>query len=664
MHSTYAAAMSRAGCFLGIGLVAFVLTAILSPQASAGTLGEGEIRHYRAAFEAAEREQWGRVTAYAKHGSNALLNRALLWHTYQGNGGGAKFEEIANFLANHPGWPESTALRRRAEEALQDSTPDRVILEWFAQRPPITGWGAMRYGEALLDSGKKTEGEDALRQAWANLEFGARQEDVFLKRHGKRMRPSDHERRLDMLLWDQRLQPAKRQLKYVSAEWRLLADARMKLQTRSRLAEKALAQVPKELRENAGLLLDTVRYRRARKQDKLAREILMHAPADPVVPHLWWPEREAQIRSLLEERNYRDAYELARNHQQVAGTPLAEAEWLAGWIALRFRKDNKAAFEHFVRQHQMSKLPISLARGSYWAGRALAAAGDTQGSTGWYEKAAHYGTTFYGQLAHEQLRRGTARIFPEPPPASMADRQRIESIDMYQAIEPLAEIGAIETMRLFLRELVKSAQNTGELRLIVEAAIRTGRADISHFTAKRAGWAGANFVDASFPTLDLPEMLFERSLYFAVIRQESGFDIEATSGAGARGLMQLMPRTARDVAKRHHLPYSPQELTRNPTLNLKLGGRYLKELLSDFGGHYALALAAYNAGPGRARQWMNRFGDPRNVTDPVDWIELIPFEETRNYVMRVLENWTVYRSQIGLPASTAQLSEILRGNSI
>jgi soluble lytic murein transglycosylase len=617
---------------------------------------------YAKAFAAADAGRWDEVRRLSTQGREALANKVLRWLELQQPRSGVSFEDLAAFIDANPDWPMQDILMRRAEEALVDRTDDSIVLAWFALRGPATADGAMRYAEALFRAGDRNKAVATVKEAWRSGGFGSKQEAAFLKRYRQYLTGDDHVRRLDKMIWDGRHDEARRVVKLVDANTRALADARMRLANMSGGIDGALKKVPESLQNDPGLVFERMRWRRRKGQVEGALELARNSPKDLGRPDIWWPEREYLARKAVSMGKMSEAYRIVRGHQLTGGAGLAEAEFLSGWIALRYQKDSKAALAHFTKLHESARFPVTQARGAYWAGRAAEASGDKAAAQGWYRKAAAFPITFYGQLGLDKLDAGARPAWPTTPTATAADRRGFEQSELTRVARLLSELGESERVKPFILRHTTSAKSPAQHALAGELALALDRPDLAVSAAKRSSQAaGVMLPEYGWPVSanvkgDSPE----RALIHATIRQESAFEAQAVSRAGARGMMQLMPATAKSVAKSLGLPHSDHRLN-DPHYNIHLGRTYLGRLIDEFDGSYVLALAAYNAGPARARQWMKDNGDPRRAhVDVVDWIELISFEETRNYVQRVLENLQVYRQVLNDPKRSQGIEKDLR----
>jgi soluble lytic murein transglycosylase len=600
------------------------------------------------AFDAADKGQLGKAEEIAATASDKVPLKIFQWMDLLRPGAGHSFQEIAAFIEANPDWPHQQRLRARAEETI-GAVPDTVLRAWYQTHKPASALGRLKVAEFTAADGHAEDAQKQIRDVWIKDDFSAVDEQLILSRYSDVIRPEDHIARLDRVLWDGKTDEAERLLPRVPEEWRLLADARMKLAANARGTDVAIAHVPASLQSNPGLLYERMRAHRRAEQDDAALAIFDQAK-ELGKPEAWWPDRQALARQLLQQNDTARAYKLISAHGLSEGSSLADADFTAGWIALRFFHDPGRALGHFTHLYEGAKMPLTLSRAAYWAGRSADALGQPDVALGWYEKAEGYTTTYYGQLAGA-MPNVAPPAKPEPEPkATPQEQQAFNKRDMVRAIRILTQIGEDDQLKVFLSGLTESAQTPSEMALVADLAEELGRPNLGVMVAKKASYSGVSLLRAGYPTVAMPRNAgTEQALLLALTRQESAFDVHAVSGAGARGLMQLMPGTAKTVATKYlQLPYNLARLTDDGTYNVTLGQAYMDSLLSMFNGSYLLSIASYNAGPGRVRQWIDAFGDPRSPdVDAVDWVEQIPIAETRNYVQRVLENLQVYRLRIG-----------------
>lgn len=644
------------GTALRVMLALGTLVAAISGADSAVALGPQARDAAQRALSAAESGRWAAAEALARGTGSAELIDYLLWLRLRDERATASIAEYASFLAEHADWPALGPLRARAEAVLADEVDDGRVLAFFASAEPTTGKGRVRLATALLATGHERRATELLRRSWVEDDLTESDERAILAAHGGRLQAADHRARLDRLLWDGREAPARRMLPRVDRDHRALAEARLRLRG-DRSPDAAVAAVPPALLGTPGLAYERLRWRRIKGLDSGAQAILLDPPGALVRPRLWWEERSIQVRRALRTSQHRLAYRLAAGHGLDSGAELAEAEWTAGWLALRFTREPERAAAHFQRMADVVRTPISRARAAYWSGRSAAALGRSETALRHYRDAAAFPQTFYGQLAAAEL--GLV-IQPKLTQAAAAPVADPGDHALGRTARLLCELGAHERAVPFVVQLARSATDDAAARGALRLARDCGRADLAVRAAKALPPEREVALDASHPVPRIAALtgrrpsLPEPALRLAVTRQESQFDPSARSPAGAHGLMQLMPPTARAMARDLGVPFAIDRLTRDPDYNARLGVRYLERQLVRFDGEVVLALAAYNAGPGRVAEWLATYGDPRggDAHRWIDWIELIPFTETRNYVQRVLESREVYARRLEAPTAT------------
>jgi soluble lytic murein transglycosylase len=629
-----------------IVILLFLLQWLALPAQAA--LSDSDRQIYRDAFQAARGGDWAGAGRRADKAHDGGLAKVLWWLNLSRDNSGASFGDITDFITANPDWPSLMVLRQHAEEAMS-GVPDKTLDEWFDRFPPVTSAGKLKQAQIWIDSGRAEEGKARIREVWINSDLSSFEEKTFVQRYSDVLREEDHVKRLDRLLWDDQTEAVHRMMPRVDADWRALADARIRMADFSRGADQALARVPASLQNDPGLLFEHMRWLNRRGHQDQAIEILGQVTDDPVRPVAWATERQSLSRYALATGDLALAYRIAAKHRLTSGPVYAELEFFAGWVALRFQHQSEIAYNHFVGLYEVVKLPVSVARASYWAARAADAMGYNQLAATWYRTAAEHVTTYYGQLAAAALSEPTLVHALEEPTPTAADTDAFEKHELVQVLRDLADAGASEYMRPFVLRLSELAKTPGEHALITHLALKIERPDLAITAAKKASYAGVVLLAEGYPLTELPPGgNVEHPLVLAMTRQESAFDREAVSSAGALGLMQLMPKTAKTVARALRLQFSKRRLTTDRSYNVTIGRAYLNGLLGDFSGSYVLAICAYNAGPARVRQWIRDYGDPRSdKVDVIDWIESIPISETRNYVQRVLENLQLYRLRMG-----------------
>lgn len=610
----------------------------------------------RKIFYFVDKDRWDDAIYLAKKASDPTILPLVRWIHYR-TGDNTKFSDIAAFLLQYPHWPSQRRLQYQAEQSLTDDDISDGLITWFSLYPPVSAKGKQYFAAAKLMTirqGKSNpiEQEKALkllRESWIEGNFSKKDEKNFLQEYGMYLTQTDHTKRINRLLWDDRINQSKRILKKVSKPYRLLFDARIRLKRNMRGVDQALASVPVELKQDSGLIYDRIKWRERRGRHDGVRELLMNLPNNTDLHDLplWWKVRYRQVRKLLSEKKYQQAYDLCQSHQQIKSINFAEAEWTAGWIALQFLDLPDIAYGHFKALYEKVRYPISLSRGAYWAGRAAEKQHQFSLAESWYQRAHIFPTTYYGQLATLRIDEAQQLSLPDTPTPSNSALRKYKKNPFIKAAYLLTRMEYYTLAKKFLIQAMDQAKNLEEMILISEFGFHHNRFELSLAGTKWAEKKGIILKHSHYPVLtDLPNKGIEASLILSVIRQESHFRKDAFSSAGAQGMMQLTTSTARAVARRSRMPFSKRRLSTDAVYNVTLGTTYLRDLVKKYDGSYILALAAYNAGPGNVKKWLKRYGDPRkasNIDEVIDWIESIPFSETRNYVQRILESNQMYR---------------------
>jgi soluble lytic murein transglycosylase len=658
-----------------IALVALIVgvMSMTSTVQAAGDVSAKDKERAAAIFRAIDLNKGIEARKTIARVSHPLLQKTLQWLLYMDVPGAANWAQMAEFIQENPGWPKLWTIRKNLEEMMSSSTPVNEIGDWYAAYPPVSARGNALLVKWLLSEDRVDEATRLVKKTWINGDFSRRDEKWFYRSFRKYMSREDHEARLDRLLWDGANWSARRMFGRVNNDLRMVAEARYLLRHMRGNVDKAIARVPEKYQQHVGLVYERLRWRRRKGKDVSARSLL-DDPLGPAVgsvprPDLWFKEREVLARRALSKGLITDAYNLVSEHGLTPkyASAYSTAEWMAGWIALRFLNEPEQALKHFTAMHEAVRYPISVARAAYWAGRASFDLNDDVSANDWFKKAAAYPTTFYGQLATAALPGDTAAIHLTDY-SGIDATARLEESELTQVIHLLDSLDAQDRMRPFLQHLIDTRVDDPDWQVAVgKLAQAAGRADFGVRVGKAAVHKGTILPKLGYPMVDLPALpksaikpYPEQALVYALIRQESSYYTAAHSIAGARGLMQIMPGTAKVVSKSVGLAYSRDKLSTDPVYNLKLGQSYLSSVLDQYDGSYILALAAYNAGPRRAKAWIKAHGDPRDPSvDAVDWVEQIPFTETRNYVQRVMESLQVYRARIGTPVMVSQLAQDL-----
>jgi len=638
------------------------------------TVAAAERMRLRDGMAAAERGDWVTVASLRDSATDPLVRRMLQWRWASATQAPLYFEDIAQALAELQGWPGRTAMRTRAEQAIYSSrlTPAERVAFLRQDNGPITGDGRMALAIALKNAGQRAEAVELARATWRADELRTESEDRALAEFGTSFTAEDHAARVDGLLWRGSRSSAQQLLPRLQPADRLVAQARIALQSRQRRGlQAAVDAVPGSRADNPGFLYDRAQYRRRAGNPEEAMPLMVEIDprqAPVAARDAIFRERRLYVPRALRARNYRQAYQLVSNHGLTQGESFADAEWLAGWLSLRYLDQPQRARDHFAHLSENVSSPVSLSRALYWRAEAERALGNTAESERLLNEAARFNFTYYGQLAATRGNRTATLSLPETARVTDQVRLRFENRELVRALRLMSEVGAQRDFESIAFYLDDTLDDPMELELLAQMA----REQSYHRTALRSAKAGLfrNVVatNAAYPTMQLPAVVQQRgrpepALVHAIIRQESEFDPGAISTANARGLMQLIPSTAQAQARREGLSFTRSALTDDPQYNVTLGSAHLADLIDSFGGSYVMAIAAYNAGSHNVRTWVNDWGDPRSgAVDVVDWIELIPFSETRNYVQRVTENLQVYRYRLaGEPVQIQLERDLHRG---
>ncbi|MEE4350767.1 MAG: transglycosylase SLT domain-containing protein [Pacificimonas sp.] len=572
--------------------------------------------------------------------------------------------EITAFLSAYPEFPRSGRLRVRGTDLAEAALYTPEALAFFRVSDPVSPRARFLFAQALRAGGEESEARAVMREAWRDGGLSLEQQEEALSSFGMALRPEDHAQRVDRLLWDGELDRATALVPLLPAADRALAESRIALQSGSARggdtdrARALVGNVPESMRRDPGLIYDQYKFARATGNPGYARELLAStriAPGSAGDPDKWMEAHLEAAGAALNDNNPQLAYRIAAHHGGLSfAAPLIEnsaserdtftsLEWLAGWVALHDLGQNAEAISHFENFTNAAKFAPTRSRGLFWAGRAAEAADDPRAQS-FYTRAARYERTFYGQLAHERAGLTyalTGNDLPSISPdtrAAFAENRLVEAAELYRAR------GDEDLQRLFLQTAADRADRE-TLRLIAELANRTGKERIAVLSTRGSDTTGPDGIVAlSYPRIDVPEGSARHWINIhGLARQESQFESDSISHAGARGLMQLMPATAQEQARKEGLGYNFSGLISDPDYNLVLGSRYFEDMVNYWDGSIVLAVASYNAGPGNVRRWVREHGDPRDASvDVLKWIEEIPFFETKTYVRNVLSNFVVY----------------------
>src|SRR5262245_42564390 len=643
-------------------------------------IGEEDASLLREAIGTAANGKLGDAKALRDRIKDAPTRKLIDWFMFRAGYGTAT--EIKAFLEANPAWPDRNLLTLRAEEALfnAQAASARDIKAFFAGAEPKTGIGLAALASAYL-ADKDTDRAKALTvKAWTEYDISAASEPAFLKRLGALLTEADHKRRLNRLLFNdsrwtnernERAAIVRRLIPLLSESEKKAAEARLAVFLRAKNSQALIAKLPAaDGATDWGLAVQKAQALRRQNKEEEAWKILLAEPDAPgtTKPDGWWEERRANAYAALRLGKPKMAYELVRDAGPLTVNAAKDAAFLAGWLSLRYLDQPKEALAHFERLASLADGPLSHARAQYWLGRTLEALGDKAKAMDAYRAGAVYFDTFHGQLARLKLDPSATRLNLSPPAApTPEDIARFNGSDAVRAIVVARKAGLDSSLaRAFLRHLPNYLKSEAEVAMLAHLADALGDAQMSVRVGKAAIARGMNLAYYAYPVRSLPQYTPlrrppEPAVILGIARQESEFNTLTLSGAGARGILQVMPVTAHHVCRDYKLKCDIPRLMKDPVYNTMMGSAYISDRMDEFSGSYVLTLAGYNAGPGRAREWIKEFGDPRDAkVDPIDWIHRIPFEETRDYVQKVLSNIQIYRARLGDEANAVRLNADLR----
>ena len=604
-------------------------------------------------IQAMEKSQWTTALKNSKNAKDKSIYNFIQWRHLLTTGNQATFYDYMTFIQNNKHYPRISRIKYLAEQKLStDKISPKKIINWFGVDEPLSGYGMLVLGESFIQTGDSENGIALIKRGWITAELSRASMKSLSKKYRKYLDSKDYINRADYLAWENKYWDLKRMLPYLPKDYQLLYTARQILMSKSYGVDQAIKNVPQKFKNDAGLNHDRLKWRRKRGRIDSSLEILFSIKNNKdylVRPDKWWVERAIMSRALIYKNKYETAYKVASQHSLDKGSEFAEAEWLSGWIALSFLNDPILAVDHFNNFYQNVSYPISLARGAYWLGRSYEKIGDKRQSEDWYREATKYLTTYYGQLAF--LKINPSQNFELEEQADVEDdyRKYFYNKELVKITHLLNELNKDKYTKNILRHLANDNIASGSEILAAELATNISRYDFAIQVSKLASYEKRFHNTFNYPIISVPQYVNGRKIpetafILSLIRQESEFDMRANSHVGAQGLMQIMPYTAKLVAKQAKLPYSKSRLTSDPEYNINLGSHYIAGLILQYDGAYPFATAAYNAGPKRVKHWKKINKDPqKKQIDFVDWVELIPFKETRNYVQRVMENYNVYR---------------------
>ena len=600
-----------------------------------------------------KKAKWPTALKTAKKAKDKSIYNFIQWRHLLTKGNQASYYEYKTFIDKNEDYPRIGRVKYLAEHKLStNKVSPKKIIDYFALSEPLSGYGKMILGESFILTGNEEKGTKFIKDGWITAELTKSELRFYRKKFKKYLNADDYIKRADYLAWNNKYWDLKRLLRYLPKEYELLYNARQLLMSKSYGVDTAISKIPSKFKNDAGLNYDRLKWRRKRGRVDSSVEILLNIKNTKdylVRPDKWWTEREIISRSLIYKKKYELAYKISSKHAMTEGPEFAAAEWMSGWIALSFLNDPLLAKEHFEKFYNNVGYPISTARGAYWLGKTYKKMENNELSIKWFEEASKYLTTYYGQLAFIELNPNETFELSKDQDVTKEYRSLFFKKEIVKIIYLLDELEEDKYTKHMLRHIANDNIASGSEILAAELSTNIGRFDFAIQISKLASYEKRFHNQFNYPIISTPKYINGRKIpesafILSIIRQESEFDLSANSHAGAKGLMQLMPYTAKLVSKQAKLPYSKSRLTSDPEYNINLGSHYIAGLILNYDGAYPFAIAAYNAGPNRVKYWKKINKDPqKKQIDYVDWVELIKFKETRNYVQRVLENYNVYR---------------------
>ena len=600
-----------------------------------------------------KKAKWPNALKTAKKAKDKSIYNFVQWRHLLTKANLASYYDYKTFIDKNEDYPRIGRIKYLAEHKLStDKISPKKIIDRYGSSNPLSGFGKMILGESYILTGNIDKGSNLIKDGWITAELTKSELKFYRKKFKKYLNSDDYIKRADYLAWNNKYWDLKRILRYLPKDYELLYNARQLLMSKSYGVDNAISKVPEKFKNDSGLNYDRLKWRRKRGRVDSSVEILMKIKNTKdylVRPDKWWKEREIISRSLIYKKKYELAYKISSNHAMIDGPEFAAAEWMSGWIALSFLDNPLLAKEHFENFYNNVGYPISVARGAYWLGKTYKKLGYNELSIKWFTEASEYLTTYYGQLAFMELNPNGVFELSKDLEIKKEYRDYFFKKEIVKMIYLLDELDEDKYTKHMLRHLANDNVSDGSEILAAELATKIERFDFAIQISKIASYEKRFHNKYNYPIISTPKNINGRKIpesafILSIIRQESEFDLKANSHAGAKGLMQLMPYTAKLVAKQANLPYSRSRLTADPEYNINLGSHYIAGLILEYDGAYPFAIAAYNAGPKRVRYWKKLNKDPqKDQIDYIDWIELIKFKETRNYVQRVLENYNVYR---------------------
>lgn len=619
------------------------------PFKSAGRVRSG----LKGALDALRADRYKEAIQRRNGISDPLDRKIVDYYLVRAGGDHLSFAMVADWATRGKDWPSPRLTRVRAEEALSRENPPAARVIQAMGGTAISNAGVRLLARAYLSTGQTDKARTLVKGVWHNKPMGRSLQEAYLKDFRALLSAGDHLIRADLLVYQDKVEEARALSRHLGKDARAYVDARVAVNRGEGDAARKMKRVSSAMKRRAGYRFSEVELKRRAEDFAGAARLIEAAPRSGLVdPDAWWVETRIVARSLAERGKWRRAYKLVTRGYAKGNVERADEAFHAGWFALKGLKDGRTADRHFASLEGIASTPISKARAAYWRGRAAEATRNRDGARRHYRDAARYGFTFYGQLARRELGHSGTGLGRAPQP-SASDKSAIARNEVAQAVARLVASGHGHRIWPLLEHLGETLPTAGQVALVMDLARKADKPHLALMTAKEAQRRGVSVGRLAYPTRDIPRTAkvpssVDRAIVYAIARQESQFNTGAVSPAGARGLMQVMPKTAASLARSLKIRHTQRRLTSDPAYNATLGAHYLAKRLNQYDGSYILTFAAYNAGARRVAEWIERFGDPRSPkVDAIQWVEAIPFPETRNYVQRVMENMQVYREALG-----------------
>ena len=631
------------------------------------TLSDKDFEITKVVFDYVDRKQWRLALSDAQKVQDKTIYTLVNWMYLIDTQSGASFNEYQTFIKNHKDWPRINRIKFLAEHKINfDNNSPTSIIEYFSNNPPLSGFGRLRLAEAFLENNQTEKARNLVKDGFKDAELSKNDLKYFSKIFKKFLTHQDYVLRADYFAYEAKYKDLRDTIEYLNPDYQKLYNARAALFTK-RSADNLISQIPQSLKEDPGLIYDRIKWRRKKARFDDALTLMNQSASDSLMRNQYLAKERLSVgRDKISDKEYKVAYDILKDHRLNEGADYAEIEWHLGWIALSFTNQTDVALGHFLRMNAAVTYPISKARAAYWIGRTYKKLGQASQANSWFRTGSQYGTTFYGQLSHIELNEKRFSINNNFKFNEDKYEEFKKNNPQAKSVVVLKELNRTRYTKDILRHLGDPEQNRTfeEISMAGVLAQEIERLDFAIQIAKNASYKNLNFLEISYPKIEVPKQvkgqkILDSSVILALIRQESEFDTSANSKVGAKGLMQIMPATAKLLSKVTNVDFSREKLTKDKDYNLALGSYYISDLDDDFGSHY-LAFAAYNAGPHRVEKWIKTYGDPRRKQiDAIDFIELIPFHETRNYVQRVSENINVYEYLNDPGNATNKIEKIL-----